>query len=570
MKKKNGFTIVEIIVSLVILVAIGFVASVGLNKVFDKSKTDDYDTFVNKVISSADVYLTNNSLLASQLQSDRGYVVIEVTDLIEEGLIDEDLVNPETGERLGDQNDILKASLDVNGILNFEYPAESVDEPYLEAQNVVLEYGDNFMCSDIASYESLWGTPALRFITADGVVSLDYQITDIITDIVCDANLSVPGTYSLDFIYQIPGTENVKELKRSLIVSPSMDDIVAINGAVSKEKVVINNPITASVNATNRRGETFSLDNSKYNVDLATNVAGTFNPVITYLGLNSDQSSPTSTISYEVMDNLSEITNIDDDCVKESDNSCWYTESQDGNYLSYSNKIWRIYKKNTDNSINLILNNVTGDTYAFTDLVDSYVCDPAACCNSNQSLSSSESSYLLTQDPNGLNTYLTLTFQYALTDFNKYLKTAAFDITGYSTTDTATITQKVGLLSYAEYSKISKCLAFNCESSYLNSASEWGLGTFYEKNVYYEEGYNLAEGYFSRYVFPRYNKSLYVNSNGDVSQANGSFKLRVSNTDRIVTTNGGHKLGVKPVIVLNANTKITGGDGSYTNPYMLE
>ena len=83
--KRKGFTLVEIVISLVILVAIGLVVGTGLNKVFDKNTEEDYNTLVNKIVSSADVYLSNNTSLLNQLHSDRGYLVIKVADLIEIG-----------------------------------------------------------------------------------------------------------------------------------------------------------------------------------------------------------------------------------------------------------------------------------------------------------------------------------------------------------------------------------------------------------------------------------------------------------------------------------------------------
>ena len=76
--KNKGFTLVEVVISLVILVAIGLVVGVGLNKVFDKNKNEDYDTLINQIISSADAYLSGNTTLLNQLQTDRGYLIIKV------------------------------------------------------------------------------------------------------------------------------------------------------------------------------------------------------------------------------------------------------------------------------------------------------------------------------------------------------------------------------------------------------------------------------------------------------------------------------------------------------------
>lgn len=561
MKTRNGFTIVEIIVSLVILVAIGLVVGLGLNKVFDKSKTDDYDTFVNKIISSADVYLTNNSTIATQLQSDRGYVLIKVADLIAEGLLDEDLVNPETGEKLSvdDENDLVKATLDINGILNFTYPAESVNEAYLEAQNVVIQYGENFVCSEINSYNSSWETPALRLVNADGTVNFDYELNDIITDVVCDANLSVPGTYSLNFIYILPGTQETKELKRSLIISPSMEDVIAINASLSKSQVIINSPITVSVNATNRKGETFSIDSSKYNVNLATNVAGTFDPVITYLGLNSDQSSPTTTVHYEVLDNITEIISEDNKCTKQyvdvcsytetgyvcskkPDGSCYYTGEQTNNNVSYLGQNWKIYKKNSDNSIGLIFSGTTGSTYAFTRTENNHRCSPSACCNSINR-KTTDYFYQLSQNPNDLNTHLT-NFLNNLTGVKTYIKSNSYDISQYGTVGVSMMTTSIGLLSYSDYKTIANCTNLSCSANYLTISKNWGLGTYYTVN-----------------------SALYVTTTGTLTYGSGSvYNYKNGN---LQSSSAGTQLYVRPVITIKNDVKIQSGDGTSANPFKV-
>lgn len=569
--KRDGFTLVEIVISLVIIVAIGLVVGVGLDKVFDKNKTDDYKTMVNKVISSADAYLTGNTTLLNQLQSDRGYITIRVSDLIGEGLLDENLINPETGEKVGNSaDDIVMANLDANGVLKLTYPAETITEAYLEAQNKIVEYNSSFVCNQISSYALEWGTPTLRLVNADGTVNRDYNIEDVIKTVNCSANIGIPGTYPISYGYSIPSIGTDRELSRSLIVSPAMNDFVTLTATVSPAKVILNNPVTVSVIATDRTGATRVLSSGEYTISsLATNVAGKFTPTITSTKQNSDSTVPTTTVTYDVIDNITEVLNNDPNCTAQSDSSCWYIGSQTGNYLTYSNLTWRIYKKYSDNSIGLILNNPTGSTYAFTNSTDSYSCSPSSCCNSGYSLTSTSSSYLLTQNPNNLNTYLTSTFLNTLTNNATYLKTTTFDITGYGSSSSANITQKVGLLSYADYSKIARCSTFSCGASYLNSGNEWGLGTYYQTNISYNTSYDLSTSGFNRYVYPRYSNYLYVNASGHVATAAGSFTLTVSNTGRVVTTSAGYKVGVKPVIVLNSGTKITGGTGTAANPYRI-
>ncbi|MDD2504900.1 MAG: hypothetical protein PHF21_01355, partial [Bacilli bacterium] len=463
-----------------------------------------------------------------------------------------------------------KATLDAHGVLKLTYRADTTTESYLEAQNKIIEFNTPFVCNQVSSYTEEWGTPALRLINADGTVNKSISISDVIMNVECDSDLSEPGTYKIVYTYKLPDTGVSKELTRGLVVSPDMDDIVSLTATVTPAKVIINNSVSFVVKATNRIGETKTLNAGDYTISTtATNVAGKFNPTITYNKENSDNTKPTTTTSYEVMDNVSSIISGDANCKNQSDNSCWYIGNQTGNYLSYSGKLWRIFKKDSSNNISIILNDVTGVTYAFTDLVDSYNCRPTACCNSSQSLSGRTSSYLLTQNPNGLNTYLTSTFLNSLTNHSTYLNNTTFDISGYGSSSSASITQKVGLLSYAEYNKISNCSTFTCGASYLKTNSNWGLGTFYRTNVQYSSTYNLAAGSYNRYVAPRYNESLYVNSSGNILQAAGSFTLKVSTSGRTITSNQGTKLGVKPVVVLKSGTKITGGTGTASNPYRV-
>lgn len=568
--KNKGFTLVEVVISLVILVAIGLVVGVGLNKVFDKNKNEDYDTLINQIISSADAYLSGNTTLLNQLQTDRGYLIIKVADLIEEGLLDEDLVNPQTGERIGatSEEDFVKATLDASGIVRFEYPAETVTESYLETQNKIIDYNQIFACDQVSSYASEWGTPALRLVNADGTVNTSISINEVILSATCNVDITRPGTYTIAYTYKLPESSANKELNRSLIVSPSMNDIVTLIATVTPNKVVINNPITVTVQGINRYGQTVNLSTADYSIDsTGTNTAGSFTRTVTYTSQNSDSSAPTTTFNYQVIDNVAQIIDDDTNCTDQPDNSCYYVGPQMGNYVSYSNKVWRIFKLYPDNSIGLILNTTTGSNYAFSNYIERWYCSPSACCNSGKGLSSYESYYLLTQNPNGLLTYLNNYVQ-SLTNYSTYLKNATFDLKGYGSSTNDTMTNRIGLMSYTDYSKIANCSTFSCGSSYLNIGSNWGLGTYYRIGVLYGTGYDISNSGYNRIVYPHYNTTLYVLGNGNVGEAMGAMSL-LTTTGSTKATKTGDVLGVRPVIVLNATTKITGGTGTASDPFRV-
>lgn len=570
--KRKGFTLVEIVISLVILVAIGLVVGIGLNKVFDKNVDTDYETLVNKVISSADAYLSNNQTLLNELNSERGYIVINLAELIDEKLLEGGLVNPNTGKELGEEagEEFIRATLDSHGVLKLSYPTETITEAYLEAQNKLVEHNTSFACDLIASYAPEWGTSTLRLVNPDGKINTTATIYDVIKDVSCNANFAEPGSYKIVYTYVLPGSEVTKELTRTLVVTPAMTDMVNLTATIKPAKVIINEPVTITVSATNRVGETRVLNASEYKISAAaTNVAGNFTSTITYNKENSDKTVPTTTVKYTVVDNISELINDDPKCTKQGDNSCWYIGDNSGNYLRYANKVWRIYKKNADNSLGIILDQPTGATYAFTNYVNNYNCRPTSCCNSSQSPAGHRSEYLLTQNPNGLNTYLNSTFLNTLTNHASTVKTTTFDITGYNKSNTSQITQKVGLMSYADYSKIARCSTFTCNSSYLKNSTNWGLGTYYQTDLSISTSYNLATGGFSRYVYPKYNTSLFVNTAGSVSGAGGSYSLVIVTSGRTATSSSGTMLGVKPVIELNSNIKISGGNGTASSPYVV-
>ena len=130
------------------------------------------------------------------------------------------------------------------------------------------------------------------------------------------------------------------------------------------------------------------------------------------------------------------------------------------------------------------------------------------------------------------------------------------------------MTNRIGLMSYTDYSKIANCSTFSCGSSYLNIGSNWGLGTYYRIGVLYGTGYDISNGNWNRIVYPHYNTTLYVLGNGNVGEAMGSMSL-LTTTGSTKATKTGDVLGVRPVIVLNATTKITGGPGTASDQFRV-
>lgn len=99
--KKNGFTLVEMLTVIVILVSLGLISIFTINKIVKKSGDDLYDIQVNTIKEAARNYaVKNGSTLGTSNE-------ITICDLKRNNLIDEDFVDPRT-EKPFDESLIVK------------------------------------------------------------------------------------------------------------------------------------------------------------------------------------------------------------------------------------------------------------------------------------------------------------------------------------------------------------------------------------------------------------------------------------------------------------------------------
>lgn len=96
---KKGFTLVEMITTLTIMILIGLVIVNNMANLFSKEEEANYEDFVFKVAEAGCVYfdVVYDTSRKSSCKSGGG-CMIRVDDLIKEGYLSEDLINPKTGE----------------------------------------------------------------------------------------------------------------------------------------------------------------------------------------------------------------------------------------------------------------------------------------------------------------------------------------------------------------------------------------------------------------------------------------------------------------------------------------
>ena len=138
MKKKNGFTLIEIIISIALIALIGTITTVSINKI----KEDDElkkEKYLSIIKLSTQVYYENNKKTLPKFTSMKkekvDYRYITLGDLIEYGLLAEEEYNPFSKTSSIEAIDVdeykykyVKIFLDEDLNIDIKYPTDPIDE----------------------------------------------------------------------------------------------------------------------------------------------------------------------------------------------------------------------------------------------------------------------------------------------------------------------------------------------------------------------------------------------------------------------------------------------------------
>ena len=230
MKNREGFTLIEMLVTIGLLAVIGVSIGITLNRNSAKQKETELQNYIKIVESSANMYASNNKSILSELNSNKGFVVITLQDLIDEGLINKNQIDPTTNRKVDPTTEV-KISLDAKGSIIIEYPVEEVIEDYLLAKNIILEIGDSSIIN--YCYHGL-NTPELGFMKKDGTILTSYLVAG--NNIKCEEpiiNSREIGTYELNYEYLTENNE-WKSASRKVIIGdntpPTKPSMVFVYG----------------------------------------------------------------------------------------------------------------------------------------------------------------------------------------------------------------------------------------------------------------------------------------------------------------------------------------------------
>ena len=162
MKNKKGFTLVEIIVVIALLAIISTVAIVSINT--NKSKKGEA-TYLNKLLAMSEIYIENNKgkLLWDSFAFPGDTRCISITNLIDEGLYDENIVNPFKKENY--ELDFLELKINEDGKsygINYPLPKghpcieKSSNKSYYLVSNLTLKPEEDLESKKIYAPDSFY------------------------------------------------------------------------------------------------------------------------------------------------------------------------------------------------------------------------------------------------------------------------------------------------------------------------------------------------------------------------------------------------------------------------------
>lgn len=606
MKREKGFTLVEIVIVIAILVVIAGIFSVNMVRTLNKNKIEENKNVVSQIKSAADTYISANPLKIENLYTGYGYVDIPISELRDDGLLSEDLKDAETGIRIPDET-IVRIVLDKSGNVEVKYPVDknelNIKSWSLVAEDLNVSYNantnSNSWCTNQA--KTGWGT-TLYLINNDEYGKKYTGNNSILTVKSCNVNPQMAGSYKITYEFKDPTNGTVKTKDRNVYVQASSTDIASFTFMINNNKEIglkaTNVPITINEIYKNGDKKTFTISDSQlstrgYKLENFQTQKAVTNETATLskIAANSDGSQTKSAKDeYTVTDSVSSILiekakekdpNYQEDPknpdklpegLKNTPDGIYFTGENPDNVAEINGMKFYIYNIN-GNVIKLIYADNFGDS-PYGQLGE---CDPS-CCNNGRIL------YVSLGDTSNVRNYFNETMDDKLDSFKrqlnkqKYVSLTNQNIIYYNFKTEITYRNQSGnnkivpnqnmnssgaiqrnqtptsvsLMSLNEYKNIANCNGTSCQRNYLSNMKFWLLDF---------ESAKIGAGNYTYGALAAYIYHYGVDSNGNIIVA-GSHKENYGD----ITTD---KLAVRPTIAIK-NAKFTSGDGTVGSPYKLQ
>ncbi len=138
MKKKNGFTLIELIITIVLILVVILMFSNSMEGINVAQTSKSYERMVNKINVASSSLVSSKIDYSNELQFGRGFVKIRVGELIESGYLDKNLVDPRNDEPI-DREQLALITLKCDGEMAYKFPVEETDNDtfFLETTPII-------------------------------------------------------------------------------------------------------------------------------------------------------------------------------------------------------------------------------------------------------------------------------------------------------------------------------------------------------------------------------------------------------------------------------------------------
>lgn len=293
--KNKGFTLVELLAVIVILVVIFILIVPGVNNIINSSKDVTYDFQINKILNASYDWSLKN---ASKLPDKDETIFITLAHLKKAGLIDSSLINPNTKNEF--ENDLVISISNVGSNIEYdkEYAKKSGDylykikldeniiNPIITLDNGSIDSAGNYYTNiDLNSNYTL---PS--YIASSNNIDIKDKV---IVNIFCDGNLvnvidtSVRNIYKVDYTV-VDNEGNSTNIVNNVIVDDTTPPEIILPEETVIEKTTTSFDLMSGVSCIDNSG----YCDINYTGELKLGKVGTY--VITYT--SKDTNSNTSTL----------------------------------------------------------------------------------------------------------------------------------------------------------------------------------------------------------------------------------------------------------------------------------
>ena len=139
MKKQNGFTLIELIVTIALLAVVAAISFVSISKVLESSKDRNCESIISSIKTAANEYASDKRLIKDFIDSvnENKEVSIYANTLIGENYLSSPIINPYT------KDEVTAADIKIEYKLNANYTVNKITITYNDSEDFCEELKKN-------------------------------------------------------------------------------------------------------------------------------------------------------------------------------------------------------------------------------------------------------------------------------------------------------------------------------------------------------------------------------------------------------------------------------------------